>query len=979
MKREESQEPFDIVVSVDADDTDGYEIVGTRQIEDGLYEVILAKNADAAHRYGASTKTRHANTATRAVDKATVVPTGARPPAIIGTRQVPSDSLSATVTDFAVARSGLDANDSSTVEKAPRRRSTSSTPRTSRSATSPSSAATTAKVGDTLDSASATPRARRSAPPSAPATPSVPAAKTAGAPVETKSAAPTPMNMVDVPVFEDLAEIVHINVATNAPTTAHDDAVVLEAPVLSVVSDVATSEATLNESFTAPTIEEVRGDVAPEAPVGAPAAVLAASSPSAPAPVELEPEPVVEVVKSTPGERITVPTKTPAHAKKPEPPVKAPAKSGAKATPVKKGFLSRFKGKADADNKSAVTGAIRPPSTAPRAHVEIDPKTARPVFDPSKPIVDARTRTNEDGEETKSSRRSKGANDFTGRNAVARPESEFLNSLVAAGLVTTNQLDEAHQRTLKTGRKIFEALDELDILDEERISQEVAKYYKLPICDLPHEEIDAAALDLVPEQIAREHMAFPIQISPEGLYVAVAEPSERLAGLLGQASGNNITMAIAKASDIRWAIDSNYHALMGVAELVEEFEMDDKPVRRTTIATTTTDAPADNAPIVQVVNRILSQAMRDGASDIHIEPADDIVRVRNRVDGVLKVVLVLPAAMGLGLVSRIKIMADMNIVERRRPQDGKFTALVDGREIDVRVATVATIWGETCVMRVLDKTRSVLGIDELGMPEDTHKAYSKLIRSPFGMVLCVGPTGSGKTTTLYASLTEISDVARNVMTIEDPVEYVFPSINQIQTNEQAGLTFATGLKSILRQDSDVVLVGEIRDVETAQIAVQSTLTGHFVLSSLHSTDAISALTRFIDMGIESFLIASSVIAIVGQRLVRRTCTSCKVPYTPSDEEMAFYTKGGGVKKDVFYHGAGCNFCSHTGFKDRIGVYELLQMTPELKRLIVGFATEDELRDLARKQGMRSIQDEAIALISRDMTTSAEVVRSIYSL
>jgi type IV pilus assembly protein PilB len=242
--------------------------------------------------------------------------------------------------------------------------------------------------------------------------------------------------------------------------------------------------------------------------------------------------------------------------------------------------------------------------------------------------------------------------------------------LVSAGLVSNEQLDEAHQRTVKTGRKIFEALDELDMLDEERISREVASYYKLPICDLPHEEIDAAALDLVPEQIAREHMAFPIQISPDGLYVAVAEPSERLAGLLAQASGKNVTMAIAKTSDIRWAIDSNYHALMGVAELVEEFEMDDKPVaRRATIATTSTDLPADNAPIVQVVNRILSQAMRDGASDIHIEPADDIVRVRNRVDGVLKVVLVLPAAMGLGLVSRIKIMGDMNIVERRRPQD----------------------------------------------------------------------------------------------------------------------------------------------------------------------------------------------------------------------------------------------------------------------------------------------------------------------
>jgi type IV pilus assembly protein PilB len=371
--------------------------------------------------------------------------------------------------------------------------------------------------------------------------------------------------------------------------------------------------------------------------------------------------------------------------------------------------------------------------------------------------------------------------------------------------------------------------------------------------------------------------------------------------------------------------------------------------------------------------------MRDGASDVHIEPADEVVRVRSRVDGVLKVVLVLPAAMGLGLVSRIKIMAEMNIVERRRPQDGTFTIQLDGRAVDVRVATVATIFGESCVLRLLDKSKSLLSISDLGMADATHATYSKMIRAPFGMVLCVGPTGSGKTTTLYASLNEISDVARNVMTIEDPVEYVFPSINQIQTNEQAGLTFATGLKSILRQDSDVVLVGEIRDVETARIAVQSTLTGHFVLSSIHATDAIGALTRFIDMGIEPFLIASSLVGLVGQRLVRRTCTSCSEPYEPSEDELDFYVRGGGPEKTVFLRGAGCNTCGHTGYKGRVGVYELVPMSPEMKRLIVGFATEQELRDLAKKQGIRSMQDEAIALIAKDVTTPAEVIRSIYAL
>ena len=339
------------------------------------------------------------------------------------------------------------------------------------------------------------------------------------------------------------------------------------------------------------------------------------------------------------------------------------------------------------------------------------------------------------------------------------------------------------------------------------------------------------------------------------------------------------------------------------------------------------------------------------------------MRVRFRIDGALKDVLTLPAAMGLGLVSRIKIMAGMNIVERRRPQDGQLTIEIDGKDIDVRVSTVATIWGEKCVMRILDKTRSVLRLHDLGMPTDTHETFSKLVRAPFGMVLCAGPTGSGKTTTLYATLSEVDDPTRNIMTIEDPVEYVFPSINQIQTNEQAGLTFATGLKSILRQDPDVILVGEIRDVETARIAVQSALTGHFVLSSLHATDSVSALHRFLDMGIESFLIASSVLAVVGQRLVRRICPSCKAPYTPTQEELAFYEESGGPPKTDFYQGTGCNFCAGTGYQDRIGVYELLQITPEIKRLIVGWATQDELRRLAQKQGMRTLREEADRLWS----------------
>ena len=436
--------------------------------------------------------------------------------------------------------------------------------------------------------------------------------------------------------------------------------------------------------------------------------------------------------------------------------------------------------------------------------------------------------------------------------------------------------------------------------------------------------------------------------------MAVAQPSDELRFLLSDISGHSVRLSIAPMTDIRWAIDRSYQALDSVGKLVQAFEAVETTRKRPAAEAQETTVVADNAPVVQVVDNILTQAVRDRASDVHIEPSQDVIYVRFRIDGALKDVLELPTTMGVGLISRIKILAEINIVEKRRSQDGQFTTTIDGKDTDVRVATVATIWGEKCVMRILDKNRSVLRLNDLGMPVDTHETYSRLVRAPFGMVLCAGPTGSGKTTTLYATLSEVSDRSRNVMTIEDPVEFVFPKINQIQTNEQAGLTFATGLKSILRQDPDVILVGEIRDVETARIAVQSALTGHFVLSSLHGNDSVSALHRFLDMGIESFLIASSVIAIVGQRLVRRICPSCKTSYTPTREELTFYEESGGQPKTDFVIGAGCNYCGHTGYLDRIGVYELLQMTPEIKRLIVGWATQDELRRQAQKQGMRSL-------------------------
>jgi type IV pilus assembly protein PilB len=336
----------------------------------------------------------------------------------------------------------------------------------------------------------------------------------------------------------------------------------------------------------------------------------------------------------------------------------------------------------------------------------------------------------------------------------------------------------------------------------------------------------------------------------------------------------------------------------------------------------------DQAPVVQLVNRIVGQALRDRASDIHVEPLDGSLRVRFRIDGQLVEAVALPSTAHKPLVSRLKIMSGMNIVETRAPQDGQFSTTVDGHPLDVRVATVATVFGEKVVMRLLDKSKSMVGLGELGMPRETYAQYSKIVHAPFGMVICAGPTGAGKTTTLYATLQEINDSGKNVTTIEDPVEYVFSGINQVQTNERAGLTFASGLKALLRQDPDVILVGEVRDADTARIAVQSALTGHMVLSSLHGNDSVAAVHRLLDMGIEAFLVASAVVAVVSQRLLRRICDNCKEPYEPTADELTVFRQhSGGSDKSTFYRGRGCSYCANTGYRERIGVYELLADHP----------------------------------------------------
>ena len=558
------------------------------------------------------------------------------------------------------------------------------------------------------------------------------------------------------------------------------------------------------------------------------------------------------------------------------------------------------------------------------------------------------------------------------------PTAMLGDLLVAQGLLTPSQLKQALEEQKKTGQRLGEVLVRLGFIDERRLTNVLAGQFGVGVGDLSHQAPNPQITGKFDEKLARELNALPLRDIDGVIEVIVGDLRPGLEERLREALGGAPVQLLAVPPTIaRQAIDRAYRALADVDRLVSAYVATETPKTGPTIGTE--EKIAADSPVAKVVNTIVTEALRDRASDVHLEPSDNQLRVRFRIDGALHDVLSLPMAMSSPLTSRIKILAGMNIVERRKAQDGQFAMEVDGRGIDVRVSTMATVFGEKCVMRILDKSRSLYKLSQLGMPTDTQREFDKMVRSPFGMVLCAGPTGSGKTTTLYATLNEIDERSRNIVTIEDPVEYVFPSINQIQTNDQAGITFSEGLRAILRQDPDVILVGEIRDIETARIATQAALTGHFVLSSLHATDSVAALHRFLDMGIEAFLVASSVLGVVSQRLVRRICQSCAAPYEPTAEELAFYKDGGGSEKESFVRGTGCEICSHTGYQDRIGVYEFLKITPEIRRLLVGWATQDELRRVAINQGMRTLRQEGLELVHQDVTTISEVVRSIYAL
>jgi type IV pilus assembly protein PilB len=544
--------------------------------------------------------------------------------------------------------------------------------------------------------------------------------------------------------------------------------------------------------------------------------------------------------------------------------------------------------------------------------------------------------------------------------------------LVAENLITPEQVAAALNLQQASGRQLGAILVDQGVIDPRVLTRALAAQLGLPTIDLRRERPTEEALEVIDEATARHYQVVPMRITDGVLDVAIADGNDpAVRAVLERLPVEAVNLYLAPPSDVQEAVTTHYRVLSSVDDDVLQIWADASPVVSDAVF-------VDNdAPIIQLVNKIVAQAIRDRASDIHIEPTDGRIRIRYRVDGALREVLSLPSGVGPELVSRIKVMAEMDIVERRRPQDGQFQLQVDGNAVDVRVATAATIWGETAVMRLLDKSRSMKRLSELGMPEGTYDRYVSIVHKPYGMIMCSGPTGSGKTTTLYATLAEISRAELNVMTIEDPVEYVFPAVNQMQINHQSDVSFATGLKSILRQDPDVILVGEIRDHETARIAVQSALTGHLVMSSLHATDASSALYRMVDMGIEPFVVASSIVGVVGQRLVRRVCNACAAPYEPTEQELTWYSYLGGPEKREFVRGTGCNFCRDTGYRDRVGVYEVLEVSEEIGKALMHGGSQRDIRDIALRQGMRTMGHEAMALVAADVTTIDEVIRNVY--
>ena len=552
--------------------------------------------------------------------------------------------------------------------------------------------------------------------------------------------------------------------------------------------------------------------------------------------------------------------------------------------------------------------------------------------------------------------------------------SRFISDvIVELGFLPAERVNAAVEQAKASGKTPEQLLVDAGALSADQLARAIAERFGLDYVNLDVYKPDPAALNLVNAQAAKKYNAVPIGFDESGkkLLVAMADPSNVLAlDDLKMMTGHSIVRVVASPDDIATLTARLSRLDDAVAEAIDESDDEAAGIS----AVTEIRESAEDAPVIKLVNSLIAQAVDEGASDVHFEMSESKdMRVRFRVDGVLNETTTIPKRMTAGVVSRVKIMADLDIAERRLPQDGRVSLRVEGRSVDIRIVTIPGVWGEGVVMRLLDKEQVLLSMDTLGIMGDSLDRFQSAIRQSYGAVLVTGPTGSGKSTSLYAALNTINSPEKNIITIEDPVEYQLAGINQIQVNLKAGLGFAQGLRSMLRADPDIIMVGEIRDSETARIAVESALTGHLVLSTLHTNDAPSAITRLTEMGIEPFLTASALDCVVAQRLARKLCTNCKKRAVLSQE--ALQAAGFPATLDVeAYEPAGCNRCNGSGYKGRIGLYEVMTLSEEIRSMTIERTSADVIRDTAMKQGMQPLKLDGLEKVKQGLTSIAEVAR-----
>lgn len=549
--------------------------------------------------------------------------------------------------------------------------------------------------------------------------------------------------------------------------------------------------------------------------------------------------------------------------------------------------------------------------------------------------------------------------------SVYQKKIELEEILVERGLLTSEQLESAKKEAEETGKSLKDVLIDSGFISKEHIPLLLSIELGVKAVDLSNIIVEPEVANLIPESVVRKFKVLPLFREGNNLTVAMADPTDvRIIDELHRETELMIEPVLASEMEIARAIDQTYGTADTIYELVKS--IDERKILSTKEA-------GEEAPIVKLTNLIIVQAIRDRASDIHIEPEEKMVRVRYRIDGVLHRVLSLPKFLQMPITSRIKIMSDLDIAERRLPQDGRIKMEVGNKSIDLRVAIQPTLHGENIVMRILDKSSIMIGIENLGFSEEDLESFLDLIHKPYGMILVTGPTGSGKTTTLYSALNRLNTEDRNIMTMEDPIEYQLPLVRQTQVNPQIGLTFAAGLRAILRQDPDIIMVGEVRDLETAEIAIHAALTGHLVFSTLHTNDAPSAFTRLIDMGVEPFLVSSSVLGVIAQRLVRVICENCKQSYKPAPTSIK--ELGLPPDKEVkLYRGKGCGLCKGTGYRGRTGIFSVLKVTPKIQELIVSRAPATEIDKAARSEGMKTLREDCLDKVLKGITTMEEMLR-----